>query len=322
MIAYGATTVYQFGSNWGGSTLRNDWMILIGLGACALRSRRLVLAGALLGWAAMIRAFPALALLFLAAPIGWRIYHALRAESDEEPGRRALREMTPLLKVAAGVVLVVAALGAATTAKFGWDESWGAWSHKISMHANRPNVNHLGITALVSYDPDNLWHNLRARGEDPELWGPRTAQTMKERRWIIVLGMIGYTLLAIWACRRLRLADAAVIGTMMIPVYFYPSNYYLHILFVWPLLLAGMAGRRQERDWALIAATVLAACAIQWFGWLFPGNYGNFLFWSGVILVAILVLLGVPIASSRSDAASRGPASPLEGATATIPKKA
>ncbi|MBW2627864.1 MAG: hypothetical protein JRE45_09600, partial [Deltaproteobacteria bacterium] len=40
LVTYGATTVYQFGSNWGGSTLRSDWMVLLGLGVCALQSRR------------------------------------------------------------------------------------------------------------------------------------------------------------------------------------------------------------------------------------------------------------------------------------------
>lgn len=299
MVAFGAATVYQFGSNWGGSTLRNDWMVLIGLGVCALKSKRFVLAGMLLGWAAMIRAFPLLALLFLGAPVGWQILRAWQQRRAGAPGQRMAWQAMPLFKVAAGVVVIVIALGAATTARFGWDESWGAWSHKISMHANRPNVNHLGLTALVSFEPDNLWHNLRARGLDPELWGPLTAQTMNDRRLIILAGMIGYTILALLACRRLRLADAAVIGTMMIPIYFYPSNYYLHILFIWPLMLASWDDGNRERQWSMIAVTVLGACAILWFGWLFPGNYGQFLFWSGVLVVAILVLLLIPIASDR-----------------------
>ena len=88
----------------------------------------------------------------------------------------------------------------------------------------------------------------------------------------------------------------------MIPIYFYPSNYYLHILFIWPLLLAAWPGGGREREWSLVAATVLAACAIQWFGWLIPGNYGNFLFWSGVLLVAIVILLAIPIVSDRRRA--------------------
>ena len=167
------------------------------------------------------------------------------------------------------------------------------------MHANRPNVNHLGLTALVSFDPDNLWHALRERGEDPALWQPLTAQAMRDRWWIIAAGMTAYTGLAIAACRRLRLSDAAVIGTMMIPIYFYPSNYYLHILFIWPLLLAGWSDGMRGHEWAAGAAVVLIGCAIQWFGWLIPGNYGQFLFWSGVLLVMILALLLIPVFGDR-----------------------
>ena len=112
------------------------------------------------------------------------------------------------------------------------------------------------------------------------------------------------TLLAFSACRRLRLSDAAVIGTMMIPIYFYPSNYYLHILFIWPLMLAAWKGSEREVEWSLVAAIVLAACAVQWFGWLIPGNYGQFLFWSGDLLVAIVLVLLVPVVGDRLRATS------------------
>ena len=86
---------------------------------------------------------------------------------------------------------------------------------------------------------------------------------------------------------------------MMIPIYFYPSNYYLHILFLWPLMLAAWPDDSRDEPWALAAATVLVGCAIQWFAWLIPGNYGQFLFWSGVILAMILVLLAIPIVYDR-----------------------
>jgi hypothetical protein len=305
LVAYGATTIYQFGSNWGGSTLRNDWMILLGLGVCALKSRRPFLAGVLLGWGAMIRAFPVLALAFLAAPIAWKLVAAAReARSGSDDDGRSLLQLLPVFKVAAGVATVALVLGALSASTFGWDESWGSWSEKISMHANKPNINHVGLTALVGHDPDNLWHNLSARGEDPEQWGPLTAQTMKDRRWLIIAGMLFYTLLGLFACRGSRLSDAAVIGTMMIPIYFYPSNYYLHVLFIWPLLLAGWGGPDGDKDWSLIGAAVLGFCALQWFGWLVPGRYGQFLFWSGMLLGLIAVLLVIVIAANKRRAIS------------------
>ncbi|MGB5351897.1 MAG: hypothetical protein WBN10_19970, partial [Polyangiales bacterium] len=302
MVAYGATTIYQFGSNWGGSSLRNDWMVLLGLGVCALASRRWFLAGLLLGWGAMIRAFPVLALVFLAAPIAWRLFAAVRKRRTGSDDASPLSELLPLVKVGAGVFVVVVVLGSLSASRFGIERSWGAWSQKISMHANKPNVNHIGIIASVSYEPDNLWNNLRARGEDPKQWGPLTAQTMKNRRWITTLGMLLYTLLGIAACRRLRLADAAVIGTLMIPIYFYPANYYLHILFIWPLLLAPAAGLARSRDWSLVAAAVLAFCSLQWFGWLIPSQYGQFILWSGMFLGLIAILLLIALHASKRTA--------------------
>ncbi len=305
LVAYGATTIYQFGSNWGGSTLRNDWMVLLGLGVCALKSRRLFLAGMLLGWGAMIRAFPVLALAFLVAPLAWKLVEASRKRRGRSDDRgHPVLQLLPLVRIGAGAAVVVVALGALSSYTFGWEESWVPWSEKISMHAERPNVNHLGLTALVGHDPDNLWHNLRARGEDPELWGPLTAQTRRDRRWLIVAGMVFYTLLALFACRESRLADAAVIGTMMIPIYFYPANYYLHILFIWPLLLAARRGPDGDRDWSLGAAAVLGFCSLQWFGWLIPGNYGQFLFWSGMLVGLIAVLLVFTIAANKRRAIS------------------
>jgi hypothetical protein len=307
LVTYGATTLYQFGSNWAGSTLRNDWMILLGFGVCALKSRRLFLAGMLLGWSAMIRAFPVLALAFLAAPIAWKLIAASRkrrGSSDDEG--HPLLQVLPLVKVGAGVVVVAVALGAMSTNTFGWEESWGSWSEKISMHANKPNFNHVGLTALVGYDSDNLSHKLRARGKDPERWVPLTAQTVKDRRWLIVAGMLFYTLLGLLASRGSRLSDGAVIGTMMIPIYFYPSNYYLHVLFIWPLLLAKSSGLDGDRDWSLIAAAVLGFCALQWFGWLVPGSYGQFLSWSGMLLGLIAILLVVAIHASKQPAPELG----------------
>ncbi len=52
VILFGATDFYQFGSNMFGSTLRQDWLVAVGLGACALRTRRYSSGGALLAYGA------------------------------------------------------------------------------------------------------------------------------------------------------------------------------------------------------------------------------------------------------------------------------
>ena len=66
MTVFGATELYMFGSNWTGATLRHDWIVLVALGACAIRARRPGLGGAALGLATMLRLLPGVALLGVA----------------------------------------------------------------------------------------------------------------------------------------------------------------------------------------------------------------------------------------------------------------
>ena len=72
MTVFGATELYNFGTNWGGATLRHDWLALLAFAACALRRQRWVLAGALLGFGTMLRVLPVVGLLGVAAPaVAW-----------------------------------------------------------------------------------------------------------------------------------------------------------------------------------------------------------------------------------------------------------
>ena len=68
MTVFGATDLYQFGTNWAGATLRHDWLVLLGFAACALRKERWRLAGALLAAGTMLRVLPAVGLLGVVAP--------------------------------------------------------------------------------------------------------------------------------------------------------------------------------------------------------------------------------------------------------------
>src|SRR5581483_1996082 len=68
---FGAMDFYQFGTNWFGAALRHDWLALWCLALCALKESRPFLAGALLSWSTLIRAFPALAFITLAVPSIW-----------------------------------------------------------------------------------------------------------------------------------------------------------------------------------------------------------------------------------------------------------
>ena len=76
MTVFGANDLYMFGTDWGGATLRHDWLAALGLAACALARRRWTAAGILIGLATMIRAFPIIALVGVGAPRDRRIRRA------------------------------------------------------------------------------------------------------------------------------------------------------------------------------------------------------------------------------------------------------
>ena len=302
MVVFGATTFPMFGSNWGGSTLRNDWMVLLGLGVCALQRRRWILGGVLLSWSAMIRAFPATALAFLAVPAVWSLWQHRR---DAKAGEGLTQGQPPaygaVWRVALGAVLTVSILFVASGSVLGWQESWGDWAEKVTMHADKPNVNHVGLLTLAGYDPDHTFGAIRSRGEAPERWIPLQLETRAQRRWLTAAAMLLFTLLAILATKGARLSDAALVGTLMIPIYFYPANYYLHCIFLWPLLLAGREPPYGNRHWTVGAAAVLLVCVLQYFG---SEGYLRYTEWSGLLVGLIAVLLLVVIrfrpAPSRS----------------------
>src|SRR5690606_22890561 len=71
MVVFGANDFIMYGTNWGGATLRHDWLMYIGLGACALRRERWALGGFFLALSTMIRAFPILTLVAATFPALW-----------------------------------------------------------------------------------------------------------------------------------------------------------------------------------------------------------------------------------------------------------
>ena len=219
LVVYGAITFPMFGSNWGGSTLRNDWMVLIGLGVCALHKKRFFLARLLLGCSAMIRAFPVVTLFFLVTPLIHFFVDHWKRGGQLPLFSETLRASRPLLSTAAGALLCAVLLAGASTATFGFDRSWGEWSRKISMHADKPNVNHVGLQTVVTYDPSNDFSALAKLGKPSSDWGPLQVENLKRRSWLYYVLMLLFTGLAVRACRRDNWADAALLG-MMIPIYF------------------------------------------------------------------------------------------------------
>lgn len=282
MVVFGANDFYMFGSNWSGATLRHDWMACLALGACALKRERWVLGGALLALSALIRAFPAFALVGAAIPAAYWLAAHLR-EHRRLPSRSEIwQAQRPLLLTALGAVacvLVFVTLSSILLSPSAWSE----WLHKVSILDRDPHTNHVSLRGLVA-------------GND----GAHLT-TLAARMPLFVTLAAGFSLLVVLAARGKSLAHAAILGTLLIPVAFNPANYYIHFIFVLPLLAVERPASFPPlplRDFS-IGAILLALCALQY--WTVPIKDWELHFQLATVLLfsAVALLLGVILWSDR-----------------------
>src|SRR5262249_44959161 len=116
MCVFGANDFIMYGTNWGGATLRHDWLVYIGFGACALRRERYALGGALLALSTMIRVFPALAIIGATPPAFLRLSEQLAKDRRLPPLKEWIakeRGTVRMLIGAAATMLVSVGVSAA-----------------------------------------------------------------------------------------------------------------------------------------------------------------------------------------------------------------
>ena len=232
-IVFGANDFYMFGSDWAGATLRHDWLAYAALGVCALHRERWRSGGALLALAAMIRAFPALMLAGCALPgLWWLVEHRRlpRWSSD-----------APLVRIAIGAGLCLLAGLAFTMVTLPLD-AWGQWLHKAALLDGQAHVNHISLRALVA-------------GNDS------MQATILYARLPLFIALVGLAVVLVaLAGRGKSPARGALLGLLWVPVVFNPANYYLHFVFLLPML------RRQLALWSVL----LALCVLQYWTVLAP----------------------------------------------------
>ncbi len=283
MIVFGANDFYMFGSNWVGATLRHDWMVFLGLGICALKREGWLLAGVLLGWAAMIRAFPAFVLLPLAIPVLWWSWQQRRARAAWPSREELMVRLVPLVRVYAGAAICVATafLFSGLVLDFA---AWGEWLHKVSLLNRDAHVNHVSIRLLFEGLPG-------LRDGYPVLF---TALRL------LVSGLATGVLL--WVARCRSLAQAAVLGLCLVPILLYPANYYAHFVFLLPLLAtvsrrAPVPGRTDAAIWILL----LLICVAQ-YGTVGASSWGvHFGAATWILMVGLAGILGLLIARDRAE---------------------
>lgn len=235
MLVFGACDFPMGGvTNWAGATLRHDWMAALAFAASALRREKYVWGGALLALAGFLRAFPALAFFgIVAGMLAWGVVEW--RTTGHVPTWQRLRQMhEPALRTLVGGAIGTVGLFSASVATLGLG-AWPAWRHKVGLLSSEPHMNHMGLRALLNYD---LMRDLRASSERalPFDWVAAQEHAFAERIVVYYVLLILLTLLIVLACRRQPPVRAALLGLCLLVVWLYPANYYIHFVFVLPLL--------------------------------------------------------------------------------------
>ena len=279
MVAFGANDFIMYGSNWAGATLRHDWLAYLALGACALKRGYPATGGALLGLAVTIRAFPALAVAGLALPALWDVFERWRATRRLPSLAELHRENRALVRAVVGAAVVVAGSVLATALLFSVG-AWVDWWSKVTLLAAEPHGNHIGLRSLIGG------------------WEANQAQVLRGRWPLYLAAMALYVALVVAACRGTRLDQAAILSLILVPVLFYPANYYIHFVFLLPLVMTETPDGVAD-PW--IPLSVLGLCAAQYFTVpVMP--YGQHFYLATVLLFVALgaLLIGVVHADARA----------------------
>jgi hypothetical protein len=293
VVIWGASDFYNFGSNLMGSTLRQDWLVALGFGACAIKRKRYLLGGVLMAYGGLIRAFPAMAAFFFMVPMAWFAFDYWLAKKKLPSFAEWRRAERPAFRAFAGAAICVVSLVALTSATFGFAGSWITWKEKIEIHATGPSTNNVGLRNVLAFSPDLSAKALtehRRAGPWGD-WGTAQKMTFASRRPLFYGILLIATALALIACRGRRLEEVALIGLLLIPFYFYPSNYYCHFVFLLPLVVV-----RPDEDRDKTFATVFLVLAAQCVGQFFSLAEGwtdlRYTYQSFILLIGFAIILG------------------------------
>jgi hypothetical protein len=218
LVVFGANDFYMFGSNWAGATLRNDWMVYLGLGACALKTGRFKVGGALLAMSALIRAFPAISLIALGVPFAYSLLESTKKRGRRPTWSEIASENKWFIDAAVGAAICVGVSVLVSSLVLGFD-AWPLWVKKISSFTASPHVNHISLLTMTAGSEGNQGLVLRER---------------LPLHWAVVSGFVVLTL---WASYKRPPHVAAIFGILLMPIFMYPANYYNHFVFLLALLV-------------------------------------------------------------------------------------
>jgi hypothetical protein len=220
-----ALVIFGLGYPWrfdwvGGAFLRQDWLAALIVGICTLKRERHLWAGALVGYAAMVRIFP---VLFVVGP-------ALLA------GKDLVHRVNPrwAWRFAAGFLLV-AALGLAAGSVTGrGPAAWTEFAGNLRKHQGSWLTNNVGLRNIFLYEKDTFrQERVNRRLIEPFApWALHMERLQGERKPLWLGASVLFFLLAGAAAWRMRREEAAVLGVVFVFAATLLTSYF------WIMLLA------------------------------------------------------------------------------------
>lgn len=217
MVVFGANDFIMYGTNWGGATLRHDWLMYIGLGACALKRERWALGGFFLAMSTMIRAFPVLTLVTVAFPALWWLTEQRRAHNRWPTVAEFRAAHRPTARVLGSAAITAALLLLITSWRWSLP-AWTDWLAKVAKLSADSHGNSVALRGLVAG------------------WQTGHQQLLTARWPLLAAGMLFFVGAVFLMCRHKSLERASIAGLILIPVVFYAANYYIHVVCFLPLL--------------------------------------------------------------------------------------
>lgn len=229
----------------GGSFLRWDWLAALLAGLALCRRGKSFAGGALIGYAAVSRVFPAFALAGAAVALGASLIR--RRPIDRIPARATARVLLGAVAIAALLVPLSAGLRRGPI--------WSDFTRNLAKHTSVPSPNRMGLGAVIAFDRASTHRALeRQAGDVRGRWEAAQARSMHARRalWIL-LALAGATAIA-FAVRDQPAWAACVLGLLLIPLARPLACYYYAFVAALPLL-----GERRADAAGIAVALALAS---------------------------------------------------------------
>lgn len=276
MTVFGANDFIMYGTNWGGAPLRHDWLAYIGFGACALKKERWTLGGALLAMATMIRVFPALAIAGAALPASLRLLEQVNRERKLPKLRELIARERPTVRMLVGAGATIALTFIVSSALLS-PAAWPDCIKKISQLSADSHPASIALRSLIGG------------------WEDNQALVIRNRMPLFTAATALYVGLVALAARRRRMDQGALLGMILLPVLLYPANYYIHFVFLLPMLATERRPTAEAPspvpfNEAGVWLTLLFMCAGQYFTTLIT-DLGLHFYFETVVLFTVLTLI-------------------------------